>query len=598
MCSAWLKSCLLVLFSLFLSVAHAGNSLPAQQVAFGGSFETTDFQNAGNCVNPNGHTFACSCPGGTAPKFSLRVINDSGGGNVNFCSSGAPAGSSEFYGVYQIDDAVAGGIGCRKANALTGSCSCPAGTYSEHMQTLVDTAGGTFINSNIYMCMKATSSWTSFGGVFQKDDNNSCRAPNQYTGGCSCPANFSAVTTRVLVNGSGGQGGSTIYTCYPPAQSVQICPGQTADPTGRVDASTAINACISQTVAGGTLELPAGTYLLNTGIIINKAMTLKTSLVALTDEPCGNSTPCATFVASPTFSAANGLLATTSGLTGVTIDHIVLNGNRFARLSSAAANTCRSTDPLKAPGFNANIQNCKSCKLTNSVSTRALCGTGMSFVGDKATISNNTFSYNGDHPSMVADGLTFSNATAADDVNSSITNNKFIDNTDVGLIMGSAKNGTITGNVVTQSQLVAYVGIMLDNFAGNWPGNYVGATVSGNTVNCAVDKCFYAVQIGAHTWYASPPTLLGGSVINNTITGGFFGINIDGAGTSTYPLTVANNTISGWGTALGAYTCPSTGAVFTPGRINRSPHALLSASSTPVSPSDTAFVTDGYCYGR
>lgn len=583
----------LCFFLALPGAAQAGNSLPPVHAAFGGTFTTNDLQ-GNNCINVNGITFACNCAGGTAPKFALRVINDApgpglkGGGNFNFCSSGAPTTQSEFNGAYQIDDSVPGGVGCRKANANTGACSCPAGTYSEHLQTIVDVGGGAFIGSHIYVCMKPASPPVSFGGVYQQDDAGGfCRTTNQYSGACSCPAGFSGVPTRVLINGTGGIGGSTIYTCYPAQPTVEICPGQFADPTGRNDASTAINACVAAAGVGGTFELPAGTYLMQSPLQIISSVTVKTKLVAPADEACGLSTPCATLVASPTFSAQHGIIVVPSGVNSVTLDHLILDGNRYNRLGSASASQCAAG--TNSYGFNANILNSSNSKLNKIISKDALCGSGFSFVGDGAIITNNTFANNGSHTStnMWADGLTYATASDSPAVASTITGNKFIDNSDIGMLIASGKGATVSGNTITQTHVTAYGGLMLDNLNGARHGNFVGANISGNTITCAPGKCFYAMQLGPRPWYPSAP-IVGGSVTNNTISGGFFGINIAAAGTAANPITVSNNAISGInGTS---YTC--AGTTLTPSSVNQ-----YASQKTGTQTVTSMQVTENPCYG-
>ena len=92
---------------------------------------------------------------------------------------------------------------------------------------------------------------TMFGGLYQQDDDapggQGCRAPNAATGTCSCPPGTSLLTSwRVLVDTvTGSYIGSHIGVCgaaAPPPKPLQICDGQTADPSGALDASAAIQA--------------------------------------------------------------------------------------------------------------------------------------------------------------------------------------------------------------------------------------------------------------------------------------------------------------------------------------------------------------------
>ena len=75
---------------------------------------------------------------------------------------------------------------------------------------------------------------------------------------CTCPAGSVGSSVRVIVDPFIG---SHITFCSTPTAvqgSVQLCPGVSADPSGNSDASAAMQACVNQTPAGGTLSLPAG----------------------------------------------------------------------------------------------------------------------------------------------------------------------------------------------------------------------------------------------------------------------------------------------------------------------------------------------------
>jgi len=570
--------------------ATASNSLPPTQAAFGAAYEITDATTGNSCYNKNTLTNSCACPGGTPAAADLRVINDSGGagtqrgGHFMVCSSGAPSGSSEFYGTYQQDDAVAGGLGCRRGNAITGACSCPAGTVDVSHRTLADSSAG-IIGSNIHVCTKVTSAPVSFGGSYEITDGNVCKSSNPMTGACSCPATFTKEMIRTQVDVTGGFTGATITMCVPPMQWVTICPGNTADPTGKTDVSAQINNCINATPSGGTLALPAGTYQVNSPIVINKPMSIRTQGVADTDVACGKSSsvPCATFVSSSTFSAANGLLQS-DGMRNVVIDHVVVDGNRFDRLGSASASACAADH--NQYGFNASVTNCATCTFQNSVSERALCGTGLQWSGSSATIKSNSFVANGDHftHGLWSDGLTLVSAD-----NGTISNNTAADNSDVGLIIGSSSNARVTNNMVTQTRGTAFAAFMLFSFSTSADANFTGATFSGNTINCSAGKCFYAVAIGNDPWLeaARPGAVYGGSFINNAVTGGVIGINAAGAGTSSNPVTVSGNTIATSQPDSPSNACVGSANTVASSRFNRAPDAVIAGTQVVSSSQGT-----------
>jgi hypothetical protein len=522
----------------------AQNGLTPNVSAYPGSFVQSDVY-GDNCSNVNAHTDSCTCPGSAWPATQFRALNDfygagtSSGANIKMCTVGTSA-SSEYSGGYQIDDAGTGSAGCRVTNANTGGCSCPAGTNAVQMRSIADGVGGVFVNTSIYMCMKPTATPATFGGAYQRDDNNFCRAANPYTSACSCPANFSPQAHRINVRNGSTIGGSNIYTCLPPAQSVQICPGQNADPTGRISATTQIQACIDSTPPGGTLALPAGTYLLDNRVLLFGGVKLTTQGMTSQNQPCGNGLPCATFKASPALGTQHNGMIFSVDQTNVTIDHIVLDGNRYKRLGSFAYQQCLAgTAEGKAYGFNANLLNCQSCTVTNSISTGALCGSALSITGINATVAYNTILNNGDNavPGAWADGMTIGSD------NASIHHNIFRDNSDIGFIFVRGANATVQNNTVIQEKMRAFAGFMMDNFSIVGNGNFSGALISNNTVTCSPGKCHYAVNLGPRPWNAGAPNIEGGTFSGNTISGGAITLNIDGAGTSGNLMTISGNNI-------------------------------------------------------
>jgi hypothetical protein len=84
-------------------------------------------------------------------------------------------------------------------------------------RTLADIGPGQIIGSNAAFCRNDAVPLTSFGGAYQVDDpvpgGYGCRAPNPYTGLCTCPAGFVADGLRVEVDTSQGFIGSAIVTC-------------------------------------------------------------------------------------------------------------------------------------------------------------------------------------------------------------------------------------------------------------------------------------------------------------------------------------------------------------------------------------------------
>jgi hypothetical protein len=161
----------------------------------------------------------CGCPSGTYPaRQSFLTMNDCGATHnpaVTYLCTSNPLDASAFGGAYEVDDAVGCGMGCLANNPYTGACSCPAGTASTWVRVVHNTTCGT-IGARIYFC-NPPSPTSSYGGVYERDDAVSgglgCRSANTYTGGCSCPAGYSASAIRVLVDITGAIIGSNLYQC-------------------------------------------------------------------------------------------------------------------------------------------------------------------------------------------------------------------------------------------------------------------------------------------------------------------------------------------------------------------------------------------------
>jgi hypothetical protein len=380
---------------------------------YAGSYLESDPGTRSGCASKNVLSGWCGCPDGSTSYGSARVLHDTFGGivggSLRYC---APASVNDFGGVYQVDDPVGGGVGCRMPNAFTGNCSCPAGTTGSPLRTIVDSSAGR-IGSRLYYCGKSSPP-SSFGGVYQVDDavsgSRGCRYSNPYTGTCTCPSWAPRDQSfRTIVDGtSGGLIGSTIHACAPAAQWVIPCPGRSIDPTGRVSARLALQACIDANY-GGTLALPPGNYLIddNIGLHVSSGITITTQGTA-NQGTClsSSSVRCARLLAGPNLLRDGGILEVTGS--NVKLDHIVLDGNRSNRINSTAWNRCAQSSANNVWGFNARVKNASSVVLTYSASINALCGTGLEWRGTNAIVLRNLFSANGDNATrnMWADGLT------------------------------------------------------------------------------------------------------------------------------------------------------------------------------------------------
>lgn len=311
----------------------------------------------------------------------------------------------------------------------------------------------------------------------------------------------------------------------------QICDDQYVVADGVTDASAAMQSCLDKGMV--TIELPAGTILLNRQLIVRQSVTVTTAGSTPDSPACVDSTlSCANLVISPLFNEPNGVIHI-ANTDNVVLDRVVVNGNRINRLQSPPAAQCSAGN--NRSGFNVTVHGCKQCGITRSMFVNALCGTSLEWIGENGTISNNTFARNGDSSqnNMWSDGLT---ALQAD--NTQIYSNTFYDNTDIGLIIGGGRFAVIRDNMISQKNAYAFAGLMMDNFWDTTTGNFEGAVVSGNRVECS--HCFFGMNIGPMAWRKEKSEIFAGEIVDNVVLGGVIGINVDGIAPSS-PVRVARN---------------------------------------------------------
>ena len=324
--------------------------------------------------------------------------------------------------------------------------------------------------------------------------------------------------------------------------TVTLCSGVTADANFGATAHGALQQCINQTPVGGTLQIPAGTYRIGGTVTINKRMTFRTAGTAGVSGNCeASGVSCAVLKADPALNVTTGILNVSSS--NVVLDHLIIDGNRNARLSGAASATCQSTAAgSNRAGTNIFVSGCSNCSFTKSVTREALCGTGLSWVGDGAIITNSVVRNNGNGVinRLWADGLTLLKSN-----NAIVTNNLFVNNSDVSLILGGSTNSTVTGNTIQQTDRVVFAAFMLSNFQDTQPGIFTGTTIANNTISCGNFWCDFGIMLGHHPWLVSS-NVVGGTVHNNSVANAWQPINIEGAGTLSNPITVYSNSISGF----------------------------------------------------
>jgi len=353
---------------------------------------------------------------------------------------------------------------------------------------------------------------------------------------------------------------------------VMVCHLDSRGPYGVADA---LQECITRAPAYSSVEIPPGVYVLHRQVVVTTPLTIRTAGTRGSSVSCTTAPDqCASLVAAADFIDPWGVLLVRS-TNNVTIEHMVIDGNRAARGGSRAVRLC--LDGHNTFGFNATVLDCFSCGLADVLSRNAVCGTGMVWVGGNASIQRSTFQANGDSAtSMWSDGLTVLYAPQ-----SAIVDNEFVDNSDVALIFGYAVSSRIERNVVRQRAQPAFAGLMLHNFNPRDPrtgGDFRGAVVANNTIDCGPQLCVFGMQIGPGLWNTHV-IVVGGDVHDNVVRGAKVGINVDGAGVWKAPVVLRNNRVSQ--VPPGAYFSDCSRSIETD-LVNISPTSVVDRRDDPT----------------
>lgn len=317
------------------------------------------------------------------------------------------------------------------------------------------------------------------------------------------------------------------------------CPGLQSVVNTPYDATPTIQKCIDAAIASKTnkvVELLPGFYNLASQLRSTKTTStfrLITKGKLTTDAPCTEvSTDCAELRATNTFNADaksdNGLLALVGK--SIVMDHVVVNGNKQARMDSVAAARCKDSGGVS--GSNISV-NGNAIQILNSVSKNALCGFGLNILGKNILVKNDSFVSNGNHllPGMWANGVS----SYENNDGLRVLYSRFIDNTGMHIQLGAALKQKVQHNTIQNSSdslAGAYAGIVLYDYgkATNNP-TYTDSVVSLNTIEGGTTRnCGFGILLGSDPWNVVRPLHVTSATINsNTITDAQVGILLDDA---------------------------------------------------------------------
>jgi hypothetical protein len=360
-----------------------------------------------------------------------------------------------------------------------------------------------------------------------------------------------------------------------------------ADNTGVTPVSQAFQKCVSDPSVT-LIDLPPGNYLVDTPIRINNRsdLTIRTYGLSANTKNCQQlpAGACARFVASADAAACindpmhkcggvdvQGGMVQANNVKRVKFEHLIFDGNRANRQGSQVKLLCAGG--TNRYGFNSRMV-CEAatqadhCEYVYNYTENALCGTGLEFGGKYGRIQGNAAFNNGVHlHGLWADGLTISH-----DDGGIISDNHLYNNTDVGLIVGSAATtadgvaAKIQSNWIEQNNMFAFAGLMLGNFceAGGatfQKGDYTGASIRLNTINCHAFWCGFGINLGADPWIADTKectNVFGGTITQNSINGARVLLNFGGAGTRVAKVTAQQNTLTNPPTMAMSVAGPNT----------------------------------------
>jgi hypothetical protein len=341
-----------------------------------------------------------------------------------------------------------------------------------------------------------------------------------------------------------------VFTCalsFAGEAHANICTSIAALANKSVDASAALLNCIAKAAPGGRVELPVGTYVINTQMSIDKPVTITTAGLRDSDAGCDalGLARCARILIDVVSSQRPRSMPVQVNANGTSLVHLIIEGSTDARLRSFC------NQPEKHPLAGGLRIAGSNFTFRKSVLRNFACYTAMEVLQGVSplTIEYNLIGPNGDHSIKGdwSDGITIHDARDA-----IVRHNKFIDNTDVQLIFGGCLNCRIEQNQFRHSGSfsgASFAEIMLHTFPGK-SGNFQGTVVDANDVDCGPNRrCGYGIMIGASPWRANasskyPGGMAGGTISGNSIRNARIGINVDAP---TGPVTISGNTVESSG---------------------------------------------------
>ncbi|WP_287213577.1 right-handed parallel beta-helix repeat-containing protein [Sphingobium sp.] len=339
---------------------------------------------------------------------------------------------------------------------------------------------------------------------------------------------FSIIATAIGML-SGPSGLSSANTC----QSMDLVKNK------ELDATPVIAECLANLKYTNILNLSPGIYQLLTPLVINKAVTIETTL-ASGGKNCSKNTGanCAVL-------AIGQMPPSTPNIMPIEVTAKNVHLRSMAVIGAGKRNVSweqRICLDQHARPLGGGIRvKADQFQMTDVLLKNFSCYTALEIGKDVkgARLSGNVIGPNGNHMirNMWSDGVTIH-----DSIGAVIKNNVFTNNTDVQLIFGGCVSCKIEGNVFNHSNLfsqASFAELMLHAWPGT-SGNFTGSVISGNNIDCGTNRsCGYGIMIGGEPWY--PSKAFGGTVKGNHVSNALMAINIDEL---TGPMNIQDNSVA------------------------------------------------------
>lgn len=289
------------------------------------------------------------------------------------------------------------------------------------------------------------------------------------------------------------------------------CPG--ADPADVEPDDDALQACLDR---GGVVALKAG----SPGYLIAKGLRLTQPGTRLTTAEGPDK---ARLLAAPAL--FRPMLSMPDDAKGWALSRVVFDGNLPSRTRARECGGYRD--------YGTNVQARGSDFRVDEVeSVRAMCGSSFEVVGRRFEIARSFFGHNGKPLEGAlgvrdpwADGLTL---LRCDDGH--VHHNRFLDNTDIGLVSGGGKGCRVELNSIEQRDVFAFAGLHVWNFdsGDGGQGDHADSVYRDNTIVSSLNSMAIGLMVGTHPWDTRRVVKDAGTVTENDVSGAVVNLAVDG----------------------------------------------------------------------